>query len=898
MLAIRRRSAKDWAMGETVQLKPRITIQTAIHFDCPDRATFFAEYSRQLRRGEIFLEVAQKIPVGTPVEVHFRFLDCDATVELSGEIYRHRRRLDRLEAAVQFLNPEALQRLLQLSENELSLEDEEEPLLEASGVGLASEMGPTSRPFDDEQDTTKLLALSAHPEMRAGARTGLADEAEAPGERPRRPGASDQPEEGAKTPPRRLEDEELEATKAMPSWGEHWLGLSESARGTLASAAQAPDGARVELSAAAPSAGIRRAPRESAESRGAEKFGPSKAELAEAAEIAEAPEDEEDWFDLAEQKVIPLLGDAAPRRRTSDSSDATRTGHAAAPAAEGGPVELDENWLRVLGGPPPAAPESPPSQELLSEMDLLQELEPPASASPPIVAAPLESVAAPPPARPSESNVATGPRREGVEEQEVDLDEWDWNFLQSAPKPDAAALPPEERAAPAEEELWSALPVAPAAAGAEEPGAAPAAESAAPEGDEFDDAEIEFEFGSPSPAAASETKGASASLRGAAESPPQPKVAPVSASAVPVARPFSFDMTPMQPPKSGFESSPAEASTGEWPTPEEPFDAVPALEEDEIEELEPVSERRSRWGGRLGLLAVAALLLGGTAAVVLEPGWFSSLLGGGESDLVDLSKRHGQSGSTIPNPLVAEVSKPTPHRSETSGSDRPSPARISSPVGATPVGRATVASPSRVESDVAVTAPNKPTPERPRPTEPSASTPAGGPETIDLEADESRPSDHGAASTRPSPAPSTSVGRNAQGLPTAPVHETPAPLASQVAAAEAVQTPGAATEVVIQDIQVSVEAGGVTLLLTTDGKVSQVLQSEAQNPNRLIFDVIDSDCRAALAPKSVGRFGVERVRFGLHEKKLRIVLDLSGAIPSAQVDVREGTVSIRVTPSA
>src|SRR5262245_1769421 len=113
-------------MGETVQLKPRITIQTVINFDCPDRATFFAEYSRQLRRGDIFLEVAQKIPVGTPVEVRFRFQDCDATLDLSGEIYRHRRRLDRLEAAVQFLNPEALQRLLRLSENELEFEESEE----------------------------------------------------------------------------------------------------------------------------------------------------------------------------------------------------------------------------------------------------------------------------------------------------------------------------------------------------------------------------------------------------------------------------------------------------------------------------------------------------------------------------------------------------------------------------------------------------------------------------------------------------------------------------------------------------------------------------------------------------------------------------------------------------
>ena len=95
-------------MAEFVQLKPRIRIQTVIHFECPDRATFFAEYSRQLRRGEIFLEVAQKIPVGTIVDVRFRFQDCDATVELSGEIYRHRRKLDRLEAAVQFLDPDAL----------------------------------------------------------------------------------------------------------------------------------------------------------------------------------------------------------------------------------------------------------------------------------------------------------------------------------------------------------------------------------------------------------------------------------------------------------------------------------------------------------------------------------------------------------------------------------------------------------------------------------------------------------------------------------------------------------------------------------------------------------------------------------------------------------------------
>jgi hypothetical protein len=867
-------------MSETVQLKPRITIQTVIHFDCPDRATFFAEYSRQLRRGEIFLEVAQKIPVGTPVEVRFKFLDCDSSVELSGEIYRHRRRLDRLEAAVQFLNPDALQKLLRLSENELRLDSGDELGLLDSDEESDDEVEAPVESHNADQDTTKLLALTVQdfPETRAPA------------------GKEVEVQEGA-------EDEELEATKALPTWGAQWLGIPEGAPpaakpGEPAPQQPQPAGARTSPPPGEPP---------SAEARARDRFGPSKATLAEVEAMAQDLRDEEEeWFDLSENQVAPLLGDVAPRRKAPPPPPPMEP--APAPAPPPTPAEasnLDESWLRVLEGPafafeaPVASSETEGPEAFWAE----------AEDGPAAPVRPLEPRPAVPPVPISPPSSATP----SSEESDVDLDDWDWDFLQPAPRVEAAEATPATGAA----RLDGPRGTGPAGAeSAPQPPEQPVSASinvdtAEPDDDDF---EIDFEAVPHRPTGAAglaiETKtepnwgGASPAMPetgNAAAAPPADAPAPPTPSTARAAKPL---YPPVSQPADLFQDS--ESSDGEWPPPDQPFDG--SVDEAGDAELELDGSSGSRWGGRLGLVAVALLLLGGTAAVVLEPGWFSSLLGGGETDVVDLSGKPVPNGtdrvantsvpsasSTIPDPLASEKTPFVPALAGESGfpeaavsggaAGQPGDAtrpQVSGPKPTQAEGLEASRAPGALQTD-AITASG------------TMSSPAtsGMPETIDLELDDSGPPPGAAspvATVEPVRAPSgTAASAPPGGAPTPAFSDPP-----EITGLEAGSPPGPA--VMIQDVQVVVEGASLSLRLATQGRVSRVVQSEAQNPPRLIFDVLDADCRAALTPRAVGRFGVGRVRFGLHENKLRIVLDLSGEIPSAEVEINDDAVLVRVTP--
>ncbi len=147
-------------MADSVFQKPTISVRTIVRFECPDRAMFFAMFSRQLRRGEILLKMETKLPVGTPVEIEFHFGDCNVPVMVPGQVYRHRRSPDRLEAAIQFLDPGALQTLMSLSESRLPVPPEAHPQdnqdAQAPDSSLQSPVkGPNSKRSRPQKDSTQ-----------------------------------------------------------------------------------------------------------------------------------------------------------------------------------------------------------------------------------------------------------------------------------------------------------------------------------------------------------------------------------------------------------------------------------------------------------------------------------------------------------------------------------------------------------------------------------------------------------------------------------------------------------------------------------------------------------------------------------------------------------------------
>jgi hypothetical protein len=95
-----------------------------------------------------------------------------------------------------------------------------------------------------------------------------------------------------------------------------------------------------------------------------------------------------------------------------------------------------------------------------------------------------------------------------------------------------------------------------------------------------------------------------------------------------------------------------------------------------------------------------------------------------------------------------------------------------------------------------------------------------------------------------------------------------------------------------------VGAAEVELRVVTDGKVERVLRSEAEKPNRLIFDLLGTSAATAPRSRPVGQLGIERVRFGVHDKRLRIVVDLAGPFPDADVEAQDGEIVIRIRPRA
>ena len=90
----------------------------------------------------------------------------------------------------------------------------------------------------------------------------------------------------------------------------------------------------------------------------------------------------------------------------------------------------------------------------------------------------------------------------------------------------------------------------------------------------------------------------------------------------------------------------------------------------------------------------------------------------------------------------------------------------------------------------------------------------------------------------------------------------------------------------------------MVLKVALAGAVDRVVQSEAASPPRLIFDLVQVSAPGAPSPRNVGQNGVERVRFGLHDSKLRIVVDVKGTLPKADIAKNPGEVVIRLTPGS
>jgi hypothetical protein len=121
---------------------------------------------------------------------------------------------------------------------------------------------------------------------------------------------------------------------------------------------------------------------------------------------------------------------------------------------------------------------------------------------------------------------------------------------------------------------------------------------------------------------------------------------------------------------------------------------------------------------------------------------------------------------------------------------------------------------------------------------------------------------------------------------------------TEVSAPAAAETPDAAAQPAglawVGKVQIEPGAEYLEIRLTTDSKVARILRSEAVGPPRLIFDLLETSSRIPLASKTVGKHGVERVRFGIHNEKIRIVLDLTGPLPTVETEFEDSGVVLRV----